>query len=355
MKKSLKMIIFSVNTDLKGGILKMGKNKSLGYQIHTALSEINMQNQEKRTEIYNRENGTHFQSVGKREFKRNGTSINYIFSQRSAQNLAEKSKNFVKFLKENYNIKMVKEITPKMCLEYLNTKQGCSKKTVSAYKNMLEKVSIACSKKFGCEQFYTPEVKAHKVEDTYKTNSSRTYTNTEIMQICDYKGSRQNEIKTMAFVGVRVFELINIRVQDINLTEHKYTTTIKDNKIDTFSSIMIKGKGGKVSYRPILPQYREFFQKLIKDKQPQEKVFNLPNDTKQARQIMNNEIRRITKALDLPQSGKNHQFRKYHAQLAVKHYIDKGWSKNKAERFVIQRHLSHSADRSELKKIYLYS
>ena len=79
MKKSLKMIIFSVNTNLKGGILKMGKVKSLGYQIHTALSEINMQNQEKRTEIYNKENGTHFSSVGKREFKKMGQALT-IFS-----------------------------------------------------------------------------------------------------------------------------------------------------------------------------------------------------------------------------------------------------------------------------------
>ena len=29
----------------------MGKVKTLGYQIHTALSEINMQNQEKRTDV----------------------------------------------------------------------------------------------------------------------------------------------------------------------------------------------------------------------------------------------------------------------------------------------------------------
>lgn len=331
----------------------MGK-KTLGYQIHSALAEINLQDIEKRTDIYNRSHNTDFDKVGKREFKQQGESQKYIFSQRTAQNITEKSKAFTNFLKQNYNVKMVRDITPQMCVDFLKSKENCSSKTISAYKNMLEKVAFACSQKFNCSNFYTQKVKDLKIS-TYKTDSSRFYNDKQIEQIYNYDGPRQAEIKTMAFVGVRVFELINIRVQDINLTEHKYTTTIKDNKIDTFSSIMIKGKGGKVSYRPILPQYREFFQKLIKDKQPQEKVFNLPNDTKQARQIMNNEIRRITKALDLPQSGKNHQFRKYHAQLAVKHYIDKGWSKNKAERFVIQRHLSHSADRSELKKIYLYS
>ncbi len=334
----------------------MGKNKSLGYQIHTALAEINMQNQEKRTEIYNRENNTHFSSVGKREFKRNGTNINYIFSQRTAQNLAEKSKNFVKFLKENYNIKMVKEITPKMCLEYLNTKQGCSKKTVAAYKNMLEKISIACSKKFGCEQFYTQEVRTYKVEDTYKTNSARIYTNAEIEQICNYKDSRySNVILTLAYLGCRIFETVNIKVEDINLDKHIFKTTAKDGKIDTYSTVHIIGKGGKDSYRPILPQYRPFFEELIKGKAPEEKIFNLPTDTKLARLTMSNEIRKITKELGLKVSGKNHEFRKYHCQKALEYYISKGWSREKAEHFVIQRHLSHSGERKDLKQIYLYS
>lgn len=333
----------------------MGKTKSLGYQIYTALAEINLQNQEKRTDLFNMENNTHFQSVGKREFKKNGTSINYIFSQRSATNIAEKSKNFVKFLKENYNIKMVRQITPQMCLEYLNTKQGCSKKTISSYKNMLEKVSIACSQKFGCEQFYSQEVKEHKVENTYSTNSARTYSNTEIEQICNYKSSRQNEIKTMAYLGCRVFELINIKAEDINLDTHTYTTTIKEGRIDTYSTVHIIGKGGKDSYRVILPEYKAFFEELKQGKNPTDKLFELPKDTKLARLTMSNEIRKITKALGLEISGKNHEFRKYHCQKALQYYLNKGWSKDKAESYVIQSHLSHSGERKDLKQIYLYS
>ena len=158
----------------------------------------------------------------------------------------------------------------------------------------------------------------------------------------------------MCFLGCRISEL-DIKAEDVNLTTHKIETTVKDGKIDTFSTVHIKGKGGKDSYRPILPQYREFFEQLIKDKQPQEKLFNLPTDTKKARLVMSNEIRRITKALELPQTGKNHEFRKYHSQVALNYINVKGWSKEKAERFVIQRHLSHSAERQDLKKIYLYS
>ncbi len=334
----------------------MGKSKSLGFQIHSALNEINLQDKEKRIEIYNREHNTDFSSVGKREFKKSGESIKYIFSKRSSENITEKSKNFVKFLKENYNVKMVREIKPEMCIAYLDTKQGCSNKTISSYKNMLEKISLACSQKFNINGFYTDTVRQHKVQDTYKTNSARVYTNEQIEKIYSFESNRQAEIKTMSFIGCRIAELINIKAEDINLTKHNFITTAKDGKIDTYLTVHIKGKGGKDSYRPILPQYIDFFAELIKDKQPQEKLFNLPTDTKQARQIMSNELRRITKILGFEQTGKNHQFRKYHSQIALNYYINvRGWSREKSETFVIQRHLSHGQERQDLKKIYLYS
>lgn len=333
----------------------MGKSKSLGFQIHSALAEINLQDKEKRTDIFNKENDTNYKSVGKREFKQNKTSINYIFSKRSAENITEKSKTFTKFLKENYNVKMVRDITPQMCIAFLDSKKGCSTKTISAYKNALEKIALACSQKFHIENFYTDMVRKYKVEDTYKTNSKRIYTNTQIEQIYNYKSNRQAEIKTMAFLGCRVFELINIKVEDINLSEHIYTTTTKDGKIDTYNTVKIIGKGGKVSYRPILPQYKAFFEELKQGKKPTEKIFNFPNNPKRVRQIMSNEIRKITKDLGIAESGKNHEFRKYHCQLAVEYYVSRGWEREKAEKYVIQRHLSHSGERKDLKQIYLYS
>ena len=75
----------------------------------------------------------------------------------------------------------------------------------------------------------------------------------------------------MSFLGCRVFELIGIKAEDINLSKHTFETTPKDGKIDTFNTVKIVGKGGKVSYRPILPQYRQFFEELIKEGNPQKK------------------------------------------------------------------------------------
>ena len=94
----------------------MGKSKSLGYQIHSALNVINLQESEKRTELFNKLNGTDFQYVGKREFKKLGQTKEFIFSKRTAENTTEKAKTFCTFLKENYNIKLVRDITPDMAI-----------------------------------------------------------------------------------------------------------------------------------------------------------------------------------------------------------------------------------------------
>ena len=119
---------------------------------------------------------------------------------------------------------MVRDITPQTCIAFLDTKQGCSSKTISAYKNAIEKIVIACSCKFHIDNFYTDAVRKHKVADTHKSNSKRVYTNEQIEMIYNYKSDRQAEIKTMSFLGCRVFELINIRVEDINLSRHIYAT-----------------------------------------------------------------------------------------------------------------------------------
>lgn len=319
----------------------MGKSKSLGYQIHSALNVINLQESEKRTELFNKLNGTDFQYVGKREFKKLWQTKEFIFSKRTAENTTEKAKTFCTFLKENYNIKLVRDITPSMAIAFLQTKEGCSEKTISAYKNMLYKVSYAITLRFNAEGFYNKAVSEFKPENTYKSNSKRPYTNEQIEQIINYKSDRQNELKCMAYTGCRVHELINIKVSDIDL----------DGR-----TIHIIGKGGKDTLRPLTPQGIQFLKGMIKGKDLDGKVFNLPKSEKETRQLMSNEIRKITTALNLPISGKNHEFRKYAAQQFCSYLINhKGWSKEKAREFVSSRFLAHGLGREDIKRIYLDS
>lgn len=318
----------------------MGKSKNLGYQIYSALQEINLQDSNKRTEVFNKINRTEYTHVGKREFKELGENKDFIFSRRTAENTIEKSKTFVKFLKENYNIKLVKEITPEMVRVFLDSRNATTQKTIAAYKNMLYKVNIAIQVKFNCQGFYDDTIKNYKLVEPQKTDSKRLYTDSQIKEILSVDSEYINELKFMSVVGCRVHELCNVRVKDFSLKN---------------LTVFIVGKGGRPSYRPILPSEVGFIKSLIKDKEPDEKVFKVSNNEKIARQQIGTEIRRITTKLNIPISSKCHEFRKYAAQQYYNYLLNIGYSKKDAEEITVSKLLSHGADREDLKKIYLRS
>lgn len=321
----------------------MGKTKSLGYQIHSALNEINLQDADKRTEVFNRINGTCYDKVGKREFKKLGQNKEYIFSRRTSENTTEKSKTFINYIKENYNVKFVKDITPEMVKSFLDSRDTNSQKTITAYKNMLYKVNTAIQLKFGCKGFYNETISNYKLdkENTVKTNSKRLYSDTEIKQILNVDSKYSNELKFMSVLGCRVHELCNIKVKDFDLKN---------------LTVYIEGKGGRPSNRPILPCEINFIKELIKDKGQEERVFNVPLNEKKTRSLIGSEIRRITKSLDLPVSSKCHEFRKYAAQTYYKYLIDScGYSVKDSEEITVSKLLSHGENREDLKKIYLRS
>lgn len=319
----------------------MGKTKSLGFQIYSALQEINLQDTGKRTDVFNKLNGTDFDSVGKREFKQLGQNKEFIFSRRTAENTVEKSKTFTKFLKENYNIKYVKDITPEMVKSFLDSRNTQNQKTISSYKNMLYKIDVAIRLKFGCEGFYNKEIENYKIKNSEKSNSKRLYSNQDIQKILSVKSKYSNELKFMSILGCRVHELCNIKVKDINLKN---------------MTVFIKGKGGRPSYRPILPSEIKFIKDLVKCKNQDEKVFNVPTDEKKTRQVIGSEIRKITKDLGLPVSSKCHEFRKYASQNYFHYLVNScGYSVKDAEEITVSKLLSHGNDREDLKNIYLRS
>lgn len=321
----------------------MGKTKSLGYQIYTALQEINLQDADKRTEIFNKMNSTNYEYVGKREFKQKGQTKEFIFSRRTAENTTEKSKTFITYIKENYNVKFVKDITSEMVKSFLDSRDTNSQKTITAYKNMLYKVDVSIRLKFGCKGFYNETISNYKLdkENTVKTNSKRLYSDTEIKQILSVDSKYSNELKFMSVVGCRVHELCSVKVKNFDLNN---------------LTVYIEGKGGRPSYRPILPTEINFIKELIKDKGQDERVFKVPLNEQKTRSLIGSEIRRITKSLDLPISSKCHEFRKYAAQNYFKYLVNNcGYSVKDAEEITVSKLLSHGENREDLKKIYLRS
>lgn len=302
-----------------------------------------MQDSIKRTDIYNKMNSTDYEYVGKREFKQKGQTKEFIFSRRTAENVVEKSKTFSKFLKENYNIKYVKEITPEMAKAFLDSRNTNSQKTITAYKNMLYKLDVAIRLKFGCKGFYDETISNYNLdkENIVKTNSKRLYSDNEIKQILNVDSKYSKELKFMSVVGCRVHELCSVKVKNFDLKN---------------MTVYIEGKGGRPSNRPILPTEINFIKELIKGKGQDEKVFNVPLNEKKTRSLIGSEIRRITKSLDLPISSKCHEFRKYAAQNYFKYLVNNcGYSVKDAEEITVSKLLSHGENREDLKKIYLRS
>lgn len=319
----------------------MGKIKTLGYQIYSALQEINLQDSNKRTEIFNNLNNTDYTHVGKKEFKERGQTTGFIFSRRTAENTVEKAKTFSRFLKENYNIKYVKEITPEMAKAFLDSRNATSQKTISSYKNMLYKVNVAIQLKFGCSGFYNNEISDYKLKEPEKTDSKRLYSDLQIKQILNSDSKFKDELKFMSVVGCRIHELCALKVKNVSLEN---------------MTVYIEGKGGRPSNRPILPQEINFIKSLIKDKDKEERLFKVSSNEKKARQQVGGEIRRITKELNLPISSKCHEFRKYAAQTYFKYLVDScGYSVKDAEEKTVSEFLSHGKNREDLKKIYLRS
>lgn len=319
----------------------MGKIKSLGYQIYSSLQEINLQDSIKRTDVFNSLNGTNYSYVGKKEFKELGQNKDYIFSRRTAENTVEKAKTFSKFLKDNYNIKYVKEITPEMVKSFLDSRNATTQKTISSYKNMLYKVNVAIQNKFHCQGFYDDSISKYKLENSKETNYKRLYTDSQINSILLQDSKFSNELKFLSIVGCRVHELCNIRVESFDLKN---------------LTVYIEGKGGRPSNRPILPCEINFIKSLIKDKEPNERVFNVPLNERETRFLIGSEIRRITKELNFPISSKCHEFRKYAAQRYFNYLVNYCFYPVKdAEEIVVSKFLSHGSNREDLKKIYLRS
>ena len=104
-----------------------------------------------------------------------------------------------------------------------------------------------------------------------------------------------------------------------------------------------------------MPSEVGFIKSLIKDKEPDEKVFKVSDNEKMARQQKGTEIRKITTNLNIPISSKCHEFRKYAAQQYYSYLLNIGYSKKDAEEITVSNLLSHGADREDLKKIYLRS
>jgi integrase len=333
------------------------------YQAKSALEEICLIEQEKRDWEYKQVIGIEVVNTSKKDFKEIKKAEGYIFSIRTMKNTLEKVNTFLKWIKDKHRIKYLRDITSEHCKEYFQSNMVENKaSTLKAYKNALMKLSYASEKKFNNTQFYTDEVRNFKckfsngVRTTSISYNKRFYSLEQmnlILNCC--KGKYEMPIKVMAYGGLRISELYNLRPEHITLESNETVYTVKDGLINKAFTIYVKGKGGKESYRPIIDNI-EFFRELKNNGQEGQRILKqIPKDSKKARSYVGKALARTAKRLGLPVCYKNHEFRKYFAKTAYDKLINDGWSRKNAAEFIVNRCLSHGRDRSDLKKIYIFS
>ena len=133
----------------------MGKKKSLFYQFASSINDS--------------ESG-HKKFVDKHSQKAQTEQEKQpwrIYSFSAKNNLLDTAHNLSSYLKENYKITMVKEISSDMCQSWLDhcAKSGCSISTLESYKSNLNKLSHIINRHFGLHKDFSTTVKRELIID----------------------------------------------------------------------------------------------------------------------------------------------------------------------------------------------
>ena len=306
----------------KGDIYnKRGDNmsKSLFYQFNTALDMCFRLHFDKHSDKHNPESD----------------NSHIIKSLSSKSNLKDFAHDFSSYIRQEYSVKLIKEITPEMCQNYIDSKYGSSSlQSIKAYKSSLLKISQCANKCFNIKTDFSVTIDESKIEKI-ETIKQYSFTNEEMEKIlaaprtCD----SLNALKFAYMTGVRVNTLERLEVRHINF---------KDNEITIF-----KDKGGRTRIIEMNEDTAKLLKEQIKGKNPQDKVFNIKKNS------VNKYLRRRCEKLNIRTADGSkiksgvHGIRKLYCENREKD----GHSRN-----TIIRDIGHSEKgRHDLEKVYFES
>ena len=256
-----------------------------------------------------------------------------IKSLSAKHNLKDFAHNFTEFLKSEYSVKKVRDISPFMCQRFIDRKleEGCTVKTAKAYQSNLLKLQKCAGRAFNLNLDYSTTVDASKAE---KRESIKEYsfTREEVERILDTPRKSQSlyALQFAYFTGCRVNTLERLEVRHIDFQRGEIT--------------IFKDKGGRTRTITMDEQTAKFLRERIRGKNPQDRVFDVKKGS------VNRYLRRRCEKLGIctadgrVKSGV-HSIRKLHAEeYATKH--SKG---------ATMKMLGHGEQRSDLERTYLHS
>ena len=290
-------------------------SKSLFYQLYSALVFV-----------------PHFDKHSDKADKQSDNS-HIVKSLAAKKALNEFSHDFAGFIRSEYHVKRVADITPAMCQHYLDGKleSGVSSETAHTYRSYLTKLSKCVNKAYGIRTDYTTTVDESKVQNT-DTIKQYSFTKEEMERILDAPrpSASLNALKFAYATGVRVNTLERLEVRHIDFQRGEI--------------LVFKDKGSRSRILPMDEQTAKLLRECIKGKNPQDKVFGVKKDS------VNKYLRRRCEKLHITTPDGR-------TKSGV-HSVRKLWAEEHCKvhgKGATLKALGHSEQRSDLCSVYLTS
>ena len=299
-------------------------SKSLFYQFNSALDMCFVLHFDKHSDKHNPQS----------------ESDHIIKSLAAKGNLKDFAHDFAAFIKNEYGVKQVKEITPDMCQSYIERKsaEGCSLKTIKTYASNILKLQKCTSRAFHIPKLdFSLSVDESKIEKT-ETINQYSFTRQEMEKILAAPRSCDSltALKFAYMTGVRVNTLERLEVRQLDFQRGEI--------------LVFKDKGSRSRVLPMDEQTANLLREQIKGKNPQDKVFGVKKGS------VNRYLRRRCEKLNIHtpngeiKSGV-HSIRKLWAEETAERYNKDGKNGTK----MVMSELGHGEDRKDLEDTYLHS
>lgn len=327
----------------------MGKKKSLFYQFESSINDS--------------ESG-HKKFVDKHSQKAQTEQEKQpwrIYSFSAKNNLLDTAHNLSSYLKENYKITMVKEISSDMCQSWLDhcAKSGLSLSSLECYRSNLNKLAHIINRHFGLHKDFSTTVKHDLIIDkTSPREFALSKEEIEMIKASIVKPcNSSNYFLFSSFCATRINSVEKLMCRDLTFGKN-YEVGIR----------ILGDKGNRD--RSFTIQDKEFYKlcrSLVSNKNPNDLVFGgIKKDS--ANRWLNRRLHRLGITVKSQTIGNkaiykkgNHSVRKYaiqeYCQKQYNYYLEQGLSpdaaKAQAEKDACIR-LGHGSEgRSDIIKIYL--
>lgn len=214
--------------------------------------------------------------IGKSKREARKKNIKAIHGKRQKQHTRSDSRNFAKWVRSEYGIKHLHQLSEehyKSYLKYLE-QRGISaghRRNVETSLRLLQEGLNKRSERFGKEKVqFTPKKRITPSIKRGEGARNRSYTNQEIKALEKYiSPSVRDSVALMRNLGLRVEESTLVRVEHFDLRAGKMI--IPEGETVT--------KGGRFRVVPIPEHFKSHLEKMLDGKQPHERLVNVTEKT----------------------------------------------------------------------------